>query len=196
MGVYELSGAGSIKTGRTLYTSMNAGNQYGAMVPIATATGTGASAVIGFNDIAQTYQDLLLVCNLLPSSSSARGGLQLNNDGGSNYSWTYLSGNGSSASSARASVSWLDWYVGAGVPTTNPTSVLIHIPNYANTTTFKTTLMRTASDQNGSGITATTVGLYRSTSAITAASITTLNGAYNWNTGTTVTLYGIRAVSS
>jgi hypothetical protein len=175
---------------------MNAGNMYGAMVPIAQAVGTGASAVIGFNDIPQTYQDLLLVCNLLPSSSSARGGLQLNNDGASNYSWTYLSGDGSSASSARASVSWIDWYVGAGVAATNPTTVLIHILNYANTSTFKTALMRTASDQNGSGISATTVGLYRSTSAVSAVSITTLNGAFNWNTSSTATLYGIRAVSS
>ncbi len=176
---------------------MNAGNQFGAMVPIATGTGNGTSAVIGFSDIPQTYQDLLVICNLLPSSTSARGGLQLNNNGSSIYSWTYLSGNGSSASSSRgANVGWLDWYAGTTMATTQPTTVAIHILNYANTSTFKTAIMRTASDQNGSGITQLSVGNFASTSAISALSITTLNGSYLWNSGSTATLYGIRAVSS
>jgi len=197
MGVYELSGAGSVKTGRTLYTSMNANNQYGAMVPITQVTGNGTSPVIGITNIPQTFQDLLLVCNLFPSSTSARGGLQLNNDGSSIYSWTYLNGNGSSASSSRGvDLSFIDFYAGIGMATTNPTTVLIHISNYTNTSTFKTAIIRTASDQNGSGITTLSVGTYRSTSALNVISISTLNGSYLWNSGSTATLYGIRAVSS
>lgn len=178
-----------------LVNSISQSAPKGALVPIAYNTGNGSSAVIGFNGIPQIYQDLYIVCRLFPSSTGARGGLQLNNDGASNYSWTYLSGDGSSATSARgANTGWMDWYAGTGMATSQPTSVIIHIPNYANTTTYKTGLMRTASDQNGSGLTQLSVGTYRSTSAINVLSITTLNGSYVWNTGSTVELFGVRTI--
>ena len=176
---------------------MNAGNQFGAMVPIATGTGNGTSPIIGFSSIPQTFQDLLLVCNLFPSSTAARGALQFNNDGASIYSWTYLSGDGATPSTSRGTnLTWLDFYAGTGMAITQPTTVAMHILNYTNTSTFKTAIMRTASDQNGSGITQLSVGTYRSTSAISTLSLSTLNGGYFWNSGSTVTVYGIRAVSS
>ena len=59
MGVYELSGAGSLKTPRTVYSSINANNQYGAMVPIAsyTAASTGGLSVAGKDIELMTIMD-------------------------------------------------------------------------------------------------------------------------------------------
>jgi len=46
-------------------------------------------------------------------------------------------------------------------------------------------------DQNGSGVVANIVGLWRNTAAITSINLSTLS-AYNFNIGTTATLYGIK----
>ena len=199
MGAYSIAAGGGLIKPRTVYPNMGLTSPYiyGALVPIATGTGNGTSPVIGFNSIPQTYQDLLVICNLFPSSTAARGGLQLNNDGSSIYSWTYLSGNGATPSGGRGTnTGWLDFYAGTGMATAQPTTVAIHILNYTSTSTFKAAIMKTASDQNGSGITQLSVGTYRSTSAISALSISTLNGSYLWNSGSTATVYGIRAANS
>jgi len=59
--------------------------------------------------------------------------------------------------------------------------------NYSNATTFKTALTRWGL---GNAETNTTVGLWRSTSAIT--SVTVLPGAGNLATGSTFSLYGVK----
>lgn len=203
MGVYELSGAGSIKTGRTLYTSMNAGNQYGAMVPIASQTSTGSSATFTFNSIPSIYQDLMLV---VFSRSGTTGPytdyyvrLAANNgaiDSGNNYSTTRLLGSGISATSDRFTSTSLI-YCGQTPASTATAGIysssLIHILNYANSTTAKTLLTRTATDQNGDGYVSMNVGLWTNTGAITSLQVIT-NASFI--SGSTFTLYGIRAVSS
>ena len=199
MGVYELSGAGSVKTGRTLYTSMNAGNQYGAMVPIASAAPSSAAVV--FDNITQNYQDLMIVIYGRSTKSATTDVLDIvyNNDNSSLYSNTRLIGDGSSASSARSTSStavYGDYYFVGNTATSGIfSSTTIHLLNYANTSTNKTTLIRSASDQNGSGATSLTVGLYRSTSPITKIAIYPDTTAA-FVAGSTITLYGIRAVSS
>jgi len=201
MGVYELSGAGSLKTGRTLYTSMNAGNQYGAMVPIASAVGTGSATTITFSNIPQTFQDLRLVISARATDAATSDlfVIALNAVGLGFSSGTYLDGNGSSATSARSG----DYYgVEIGkIPGASATAgiygtVTCDVLNYTNTTTFKTMLVRNAMDLNGSGITRLTVGLTRKdTTAIRQLDIFTYAGG-NLTTDSTATLYGIRAVSS
>lgn len=194
MGVYELSGAGSVKTGRTLYTSMNAGNQFGAMVPIASAANGSAN----FGNIPQTYQDLYICGQLrgINANTIEYGNITIN--GGSSCSYTYLIGDGSSASSNRNTPTGSTaMYLGL-VPGGNATANVfgayeIWILNYANTTTYKTVLWRLAADVNGSGQTELGVGTVLSTAAVTSANIYGSNGSA---TGTTHSLYGIRAVSS
>jgi hypothetical protein len=201
MGVYELSGAGSLKTARTVYSSMNAGNQYGAMVPIASVSPTSAYPL--FANVPQIYQDLFIVVYGRSTSSAATSPLYLqfatgngSLDTGSNYSTTLLSGDGSAASSTRQTSQTL---IQAGTITAATStsgifaSASIQILNYSNSSTFKTTLSRFANDLNGSGTTGLNVGLWRNTGAITSISVQ-ING--NYESGTTVTLYGIRAVSS
>jgi hypothetical protein len=66
--------------------------------------------------------------------------------------------------------------------------VTYDIFSYAGST-FKTLLMTTSGDQNGSGWVERIVGLYRSTSAITSISIDA--SASTFAVGSTATLYGI-----
>jgi len=197
MGVYELSGAGSVKTGRTLYTSMNANNQFGAMVPIAQSVGTNDSPIISFLNIPQTFQDLMLVLYGLPSSASAVLTLGINSLS-SGMSSTFLVGDGASATSSRTTSQSSLQPVGLGISlsTTAPLSFVAHFLNYANTSTFKTMLSRYSNDKNGSGNTVLSAVLSQSTQAISQINVSTSNGAYFWTPNTTATLYGIRAVSS
>jgi hypothetical protein len=195
MGVYELSAAGSVKTGRTLYTSMNAGNQYGAMVPIASAANGSAN----FNTVPQTYQDLYVVSQLRGNNANTIEYFfsTLNASNAAIYSYTSLQGDGSSASSSRTNIGNTSFYIGTG-PGGNSTanifgSLEMWILNYTNTSTFKTVLYRFAGDQNGSGETRLGVGLFSSTGAVTNVNVFGGNGTA---TGSTHTLYGIRAVSS
>jgi hypothetical protein len=159
--------------------------------PIATTTLGSASATVVFSSIPSTYTDLILVCDLSTSSSSARGGIQLNNDGSALYSFTYIYGNGSSAISSRGTgTGWCDWYAGTTLPANTRISMISHIQNYSNTTTYKTVLSRAGAASN---LTQASVSLYRSTSAISTVSVTSLNGSYLFDIGSTFTLYGVKS---
>jgi hypothetical protein len=181
---------------------MNAGNQYGAMVPISHIALNNNLPT--FSNIPQTFQDLRIVIYGRSNFAATVDSLALYLNGvtsGGLYSQTRLGGNGSAASSDRQSSLnfFSDLASVAGATSTSGifSAFTVDILNYANTSTFKTILLRAASDANGSGKTELTVGLYRSTSAIT-----TITGPYPYNTpqqysaGSTATLYGIRAVSS
>jgi hypothetical protein len=64
----------------------------------------------------------------------------------------------------------------------------MHLLNYSNTTTFKTLLVRF---DNSSTETSLRVGLYRSTSAISTILVETDSSTFT--SGSTFTLYGIKA---
>ena len=68
---------------------------------------------------------------------------------------------------------------------------VVHFMSYANTNVFKTVLGASATSQEVYGI-ARTVGLYRSTSAISSFTIAPLLGT-NFKSGATASLYGIKA---
>jgi hypothetical protein len=199
MGVYELSGAGSIKTGRTLYTSMNAGNQYGAMVPIATATLASAGA-FSFVNIPQTFQDLMLVVYSRNNTDNSTDlGLKINNNQSNTATTTVLNGNGSSATSYRNSNPFGFALLGYSAPANATAGIfasqVTHFLNYANTSTLKTAITRSANDLNGSGNATLTVALWPLTAAISQLDFSAFGGT-NFAAGSTATLYGIRAVSS
>jgi len=156
--------------------------------PIATTTLGSASATVTFSSISSSYTDLILVGNIV--GQSATGGLQmrLNSDSSSNYSYTFLNGDGSSASSSRAS-SQTEASISFSNSTTVPSSFITQIMNYSNTTTFKTLLSRSSSNGN----TLAYVNLWRKTpEAVNRIDIIT-SGGYTINTGSTFTLYGIKA---
>lgn len=159
--------------------------------PLATTTLGSAASSITFSSIASTYTDLRLIIVEIAAGNYGYLNLRFNSDTGSNYSGTVLRGNGSTASSARdTSATSLGITYDGIAGSTNPGLYEIDIFNYAGST-YKTLLASSSGDQNGSGFTYKTVGLWRSTSAINTIAIR----ADNWNfaAGTTATIYGIKS---
>ena len=156
---------------------------------IQTNTLVSSETSITFSSIPSTYTDLVIVTNI---KSTATGNLvmRFNADASSLYSITRLTGDGSSAASARLAnyneiyTDSQGYYDGDNFNQVK----IINIMNYANTTTHKTCLIRSNRAQTGVDV---IVGMYRSTAAITSI---LLSG--NGNTlvaGSTFTLYGIKA---
>jgi len=162
---------------------MAAGKTY---EPISTQTIGTAVASVTFSSIPQTYTDLILI-----TAGATGGGAQMTlriNGATTNYSSTTLSGNGSATDSRNITglsyiqLGYHDYFAAETVAIT-------HIMNYTNATTYKTVLNRTNNgNQPGVGI---SVGLYRSTAAITTFTALPLNST--WSSGCTFTLYGIKA---
>ena len=157
-------------------------------VAIATTTLGSAAASITFSGISGSYTDIVL--SLTISTTGGAGCLlRFNSDSGSNYSVTYLRGNGSATESGRYS-SWDNIpAIGTfGLSSTIPSFFRCDFFNYSGSTN-KTVLVEASTDFNGSGSVIRNVGLWRNTSAITSISI--IAGAGNISAGTTATLYGI-----
>lgn len=155
--------------------------------PIATSTASGSSGTVTFSGIPATYTDLVLVYNGTPSAS-AQSTIRFNSDTSTNYSDTYLYGDGSGAYSGRNSTQTLGYCGYLGASGANAV-LLIHIFNYANSTTYKTYIARAS--QAGAEL-STRAGLWRKTpEAITSITFATNTG--NFNSGSTFTLYGIKA---
>jgi len=156
--------------------------------PIATTTVSAAVNTVTFNSFSG-YTDLIIVTNV-KSTSTENMSLRFNSDTGNNYSRTVLSGNGSSAVGAgQSNVSSIGTdYNGYFDGSDFNQAKIIQIMNYANSTTYKTCLIRSNRAQSG---TDAIVGLWRNTNAIT--SITLGANSLNFVSGSTFTLYGIAA---
>ncbi len=163
---------------------MPAGSTYST---IATTTLGSSASSYTFNSISGSYTDLVLIISAKNSTyNSSSGEVRFNSDSGSNYSYTEVSGNGTTASSSRTANSTSLQCFRTDI--NNFGTSIINIQNYSNSTTNKTTISR-ASMENG---VRAFVGLWRSTSAIT--SITVLpEGGTTFSTGSVFTLYGISA---
>ena len=156
---------------------------------IATTTLGSANNSIDFTSISGSYTDLVLVA--LASNASPDGAenfrLRFNSDTASNYSNTRIYGNGSSAISNRET-SQTYMFVGInGNSSSDFTVHTINIQNYSNSTTYKTVIARSSWASN---YVSAYASLWRSTSAITSINISCLQ---NFRTGSTFTLYGIKA---
>ena len=204
MPVYEMSAAGSVRVPRVNYQSMNANNQYGAMVPLGSYTlANSTTSDVTFSNIPQTYQDLMIVGSARRTDAAASGIIYITpyytGIGASPQSTTVLSGDGSSVTSLRYSNQ--DGAFIASVPAASSTagifgSIVWHCLNYANTSTFKTSIARTVANTNASGTTRFAVNLTRGTGGITTVNCSTFSGSAFLAEGSTFTLYGIRASNS
>jgi hypothetical protein len=155
---------------------------------IASTTLATAQTTITFSSISANYTDLVLVCSgNMAAGSSVDNVMRFNDDTNSNYSRTYLFGDGSSAVSGRNSNQ-----TSLTLPYWNSSAIhntIIHINNYSNTTTNKTVLAR--NNMAGESIIAYVL-LWRSTTAINK--ITISRGSTNdFAAGSTFSLYGIKA---
>lgn len=153
--------------------------------PLATTTLGTTQNQIDFNSISGIYTDLIIVANG-GVTSTADIWLRMNSDTGTNYSRTRLTGDGSTAASTR-NTAFDSILINAGTVGSN-VNFIINIMNYANTTTYKTTLSRF----NSSSFVVASVGLWRSTSAITSLTLKA-GSADTFTSGSTFTLYGVKA---
>jgi len=152
--------------------------------PIQSYTLSGSTSEVTFTSIPATYTDLRLVFAGVSSAQSLC--LQFNGDTATNYSLTVLRGDGSSAVSSRNTS--IDRLIVQSLTGTNPNLLTTDIFSYAGGT-FKTLLSSSSEDNNGSGNTRQSVGLWRSTSAITSIRVYGFSGS---NITGTATLYGIK----
>lgn len=165
---------------------MAAGNTY---TQIASTTLGSAAASVTFSSIAGTYTDLVLVINAT-AAGTFTSQLVFNSDNSSTlYSHTDLVGNGTSATSTRTS-GGSGYLAILGNVYTTQTNFIAHIMNYANATTFKTTLSR--SNNAGNRLDAS-VSLWRNTNAITSVRVENYLGSDQFAAGSTFNLYGITA---
>ncbi len=171
---------------------MAAGSTY---TPIQTYTATGSTTeVITFSSIPSTYTDLMLIANLGPMSEITAFRFRFNSDSGSNYSYRQMSGNGSAAASTADTNQASGLVSGSLMNTTDRSMFIMNIFNYANTTTYKTTVNRGSRAADTLAAVSACVSPWRSTSAITTIAVSgNFGGGVYIPAGSTFTLYGITA---
>lgn len=161
---------------------------------IATTTLSSAASSVTFSSIPSTYTDLILVVRG-SSTAGTNARMRVGNgsvDTGSNYSFTSMDGTGSAAVSTRFTneTSYaMQWYSQFSTAPDRVTTEITHIMDYANTTTYKSIIVR-----SGLWLTGTSegIGLWRSTAAINTLTYFCA-GATTFAAGFTATLYGLAA---
>ena len=146
---------------------------------IATNTLGSATASVTFSSIPGTYTDLVLIVDSTITSGGVDTRIRINGDTSTNYSRTYMYGDGSSTVSGRNST---DDAIGSGSKTIH------NVMNYSNTTTYKTAVARYGT---AGSLTLAQTALWRSTAAITSLTILVLSSTFT--AGSTFNLYGIKA---
>jgi hypothetical protein len=146
------------------------------------------AASITFSSISGAYTDLRLV---LSGTCTANVSLilQFNGDTATNYSYRYMNGNGVGVGSSSGQSTTNVILAGFNTDLTKIFMCEVDILQYKNTGMFKDFLNKMANDRNGSGEINTTIGLWRSTSAITSVVISTNSSTLA--TGFTAELIGI-----
>ena len=158
--------------------------------PIATQTLSSTASSITFSSIAATYTDLRLVF-VGTATAALTPRIRFNGDTATNYSYTIIYGDGTSALSTRGtSTAFIPGIYNTSMSTTIPSMVTTDIFSYAGST-YKTCLTTASIDLNGSGSVERNVGLWRSTAAITSVQVYASTSTFA--VGTTATLYGIKA---
>ena len=165
---------------------------------IATTTLGSAQSSIEFTGIPSTYTHLQIrgiARNSVASTSADWVRCQFNSDTGTNYSWHYLFGNGSAASSSAGttqSFMLLGWALNASSTSNSFGAQVIDILDYADTNKYKTVRSILGYEQNTSdGGVNLNSGNWRSTSAITSIKLYPASG--NFNQYSSFQLYGVKA---
>jgi len=158
--------------------------------PIASTTLGSSTATVTFDNIAGTWTDLIVVGRFgMINNDATELYVRFNSDSGTNYSHTALFGGGTSAASNRASSASLGILVSTS-DTAGNSVFCCSVASYANTNVNKTVLSAYASPGRDVG---RTVGLWRSTSAITRIDISRNSAGKDITSGSTFAVYGIKA---
>jgi hypothetical protein len=155
---------------------------------------SSSAASVNFSAIPATYTDLVIRLSLRAANASVSPTVYylFNSDtlGATGYSWTRLTGNGSSAGTSRSSNFGAGAFFANGDSSTSDTfsSNEIYIPNYL-ASTYKAVSVVSATETNATAVTiATHAELYSVTTAITSIK---LQADVNFLTGSSFYLYGI-----
>lgn len=147
------------------------------------------ASTVTFNNIPQTYSDIILVANFGRSAADTGSWFRVNDDSGTNYCTTNITGTGASAISGKDFSVNVGRYFRALSNQTDNNSIIMDFMNYANPNIYKTILTRGGiSTGTGSG-TEANVNVWRSTSPITSISLITSTGTYS--SGSIFNLYGL-----
>ena len=175
----------------------------GALVPIARSVVTGTTTSdVTFNNIPQTYQDLMIVVNARRTDNELQTNLLVtpyySGISASPQSTTVLSADGATVSTFR--YSGQDAQFAGAVPGAYSQvdafgSLVAHVLSYANTSNFKVTLYRSTAETTNSGLTRFSVGLTRGLLGMTVINLSTFNGALFFVPGTSITVYGVRSIN-
>jgi hypothetical protein len=176
------------------FTPVLAGSYYS----IATTTvGVGGASSITFSSIPSTYTHLQI--RLLGRTNRAAASdyvtIILNSDSGANYSYHYLQGDGSSATAGASTGSvylFLDKLPGANASANVFGAAVFDLLDYTNTSKYKTNRSLGGYDNNGDGIIEFDSGNWRSTSSVTAITLTPGAGTL-FSQYSSFALYGVNA---
>lgn len=163
--------------------------------PIATNTLGSATGSVTFSSIPQTYTDLVLKIQVGGASSSANIQVRFNGDSGTNYNVIAMYAYNDS-SKAGGSYQNLAHGYGGNVALAMGTSLqgisIINIFDYTSTNKFKNTYSNWGyANSISTAETNHIISQWRNTSAITSINISSYSA--NYITGSTFTLYGIKA---
>ena len=162
--------------------------------PIASTTTGSLTDSITFSSIPAAYTDLILAC-AFEWDTAAQLRIQVGDGGsldtGTNYSFTALVGNGTTASSSRrSSQNQYYAYNGNGITANTRTTVIAQFMSYSNANVFKTALIANA-NASDEGV-AREVLLWRDTAAIDILKVYSASGE-DFEIGATFSLFGIKA---
>jgi len=159
---------------------------YEAIATASATTGQGTSQ-ISFNAIPQTYTHLIVVADIFAGSAAE---LRLTAANASNYVTTFMATGTSGTPSVSSVSSTAQFRTGStSVVSTGVSSARFEIFNYSLSSRHKPVLYRmgraAAAQLNGTGI-------IEMTSGAAIASIGLSLSVDDFNTGTTITLYGVK----
>lgn len=161
-------------------------------IPLQSVTVSTPVNKVTFTNIDQTYTDLIVMINYASSTATDVIAYRAGNgtiDTGSHYSNNFLAGESSSQAVRNANNTF--GYIAFEYPTTTfSDSVTMHIQNYSNTTTLKTSIAQYNNPSAGIGFVS---NLWGSTAAINTLQFLFPNTSNTFSAGSTFSLYGIRS---
>jgi hypothetical protein len=172
-----------------------------AYTPIATNTVSGSTThTVTFSSISGSYTDLVLVATGYCLTANLSQLVRLNSDSGTNYSSTYLYGNGSTTASGRttnSTAAYPNYGTGWSDSSSSISTWIMNFMNYSNSTTYKSMLSRASAPSSTNNVypgMEEIHSLWRNTNAITSISVEAgYLSTHYFAAGTILNLYGITA---
>ena len=158
---------------------------------ISTITLTGTYGTVTFSSIPSTYEVLVVSVVNLCVTNGREFGIRFNSDSGNNYDYCRLIAEGAGTFTAGSGTGGT--YGRIGDSNTSYSTHLVTIPNYRNTSMYKTCYTETVSNDNSStnNRAAHYITTWKSSSAITSLSFVNELGS-NHDVNSIFSLYGLK----